>query len=378
LRERVKELTCLYGIARLVVEPGISLEEILQGIVELLPAAWLYPEIASARIILDDRSYVTPAFQNGIHKLVAEIVVSEQRRGTVEVVYGEEKPELDEGPFLKEERHLLDTVTREVALIIKRREAEEEQLRLQAQLQHADRLATIGQLAAGMAHELNEPLGNIIGFAQLAKKNTGLPAQADQDIDKILNAALAAREVIRKILIFARQKPPQKVKVHLNQMVEDGLSFLESRCARQRVELIRDLSASLPKVSADPIQLNQVLVNLVINALQAMPEGGRLTVRTLQGKNTVSLIIQDTGAGMREEVMKQIFTPFFTTKDVGQGTGLGLPVVHGIITSHGGSITVSSKVDFGTKFEIRLPISDPEETGHRPSGDEGEGSWSAG
>jgi signal transduction histidine kinase len=184
--------------------------------------------------------------------------------------------------------------------------------------------------------------------------------------------------VIRKILIFARQKPPQKVKVHLNQMVEDGLSFLESRCARQRVELIRDLSASLPKVSADPIQLNQVLVNLVINALQAMPEGGRLTVRTLQGKNTVSLIIQDTGAGMREEVMKQIFTPFFTTKDVGQGTGLGLPVVHGIITSHGGSITVSSKVDFGTKFEIRLPISDPEETGHRPSGDEGEGSWSAG
>ena len=361
LRERVKELTCLYGIARLVAEPGISLDEILQGIAELLPSAWLYPEIASARIILDDRSYVTIAFQKGIHKLVAEIVVSEQRRGTVEVVYGKEKPELDEGPFYKEERNLIDTVAKEVGIIIKRREAEEDQLRLQEQLRHADRLATIGQLAAGVAHELNEPLGNILGFAQLARKCPGLPNQAEQDIEKILSSSLNAREVIKKMLVFARQISPQKKEVHLNQVVEEGLSFFESRCAREGIEMIPSLHPDLPVISADPVQLNQVVVNLVLNALQAMPRGGRLTVKTLMSGDHIFLIIEDTGIGMSKEVLKRIFTPFFTTKDVGQGTGLGLPVVHGIITSHGGSIHVESKVGGGTRFEIQLPVEEPSE-----------------
>ena len=361
LRERVKELTCLYGIARLVGEPGIALEAILRGIVELLPRAWLYPEIAFARIILDDRTYATPAFREGKNKLATEIIVSGQRRGTVEVVYGEEKPELDEGPFYKEERNLIDTVAKEVGIIIKRKEAEEDQLRLQEQLRHADRLATIGQLAAGVAHELNEPLGNILGFAQLAKKCPGLPNQAEQDIEKILSASLNAREVIKKMLVFARQIPPQKKEVHLNQVVEEGLSFLESRCAREGIEMVRSLHPDLPEISADPVQLNQVLVNLVLNALQAMPTGGRLTVKTQMGRDHISLIVEDTGIGMSKKVMKQIFTPFFTTKDVGQGTGLGLPVVHGIITSHGGSIQVESKVGGGTRFEIQLPVEEPSE-----------------
>jgi signal transduction histidine kinase len=217
-------------------------------------------------------------------------------------------------------------------------------------------LATIGQLAAGVAHELNEPLGNILGFAQLAKKCPGLPNQAEQDIGKILSASLNAREVIKKMLVFARQIPPQKKEVHLNQVVEEGLSFLESRCAREGIEMVRSLHPDLPEISADPVQLNQVLVNLVLNALQAMPTGGRLTVKTQMGRDHISLIVEDTGIGMSKKVMKQIFTPFFTTKDVGQGTGLGLPVVHGIITSHGGSIQVESKVGGGTRFEIQLPV----------------------
>ncbi len=356
LRERVKELTCLYGIARLVAEPGISLDEILQGIVELLPAAWLYPEIASARIILDDRSYVTPAFREGIHKLVAEILVSGQRRGTVEVVYGKEKPELDEGPFYREERNLIDAVAKEVGIIIKRREAEEEKWKLEEQLRHADRLATIGQLAAGVSHELNEPLGNILGFTQLVKKCPDLPGQVEQDIEKILNASLYAREIVKKLLIFARLMPPKKALINLSKVVEESLYLLESQCMKEGIELVCDLSPDLPEVYADPSQLNQVLVNLVINALQAMPSGGRLTLRTLHGKDHVSLMVEDTGTGMDGEVLKKIFTPFFTTKDVGQGTGLGLPVVHGIVTSHGGSINVESRLNQGSRFEIQLPL----------------------
>jgi signal transduction histidine kinase len=356
LRERVKELTCLYEIARLAPEPGRSLKEILQSIVELLPSAWLYPEIAFARILLDDCSYATPSFQEGKNKLAAEITVGGQRRGSVEVGYTKERPELDEGPFYKEERNLIDTVAKEIGIIIKRREVEEEKWNLQEQLRHADRLATIGQLAAGVAHELNEPLGNILGFAQLTKKYPGLPEQVDQDIDKILKASLYARETVKKLLIFARLMPPKKTFINLNKVIEEGLTLFESRCMKEGIELVRDLSPDLPGFHADPSQLNQVLVNLVINALQAMPLGGRLTLRTLHHQDQISLIVEDTGMGMDKEVLKKIFTPFFTTKEVGQGTGLGLPVVHGIVTSHGGSIRVESKVNRGSRFEIQLPL----------------------
>jgi len=359
LRERVKELSCLYDIARLGANPGISLEHMLQSVAELLPSAWLYPEITFSRIVLDGSVYASTNFKEGRQRQVSEIIVADKPRGTVEVIYTEEKPELDEGPFLKEERNLIDTVAHELATLIKRKEVEEDQFKLQEQLRHADRLATIGQLAAGVAHELNEPLGNILGFAQLAKKSPGLPHQVGEDLEKILNASLNAREVIRKMLSFARPMRPQKQKVSLNQIIEEGLYFFESRCAKEGVQLLRSLSPELPEIFVDPVQLNQVIVNLVINALQAMPRGGRLTIHTRAEGDYVFLTIEDTGTGMGEEVLKQIFTPFFTTKEVGLGTGLGLPVVHGIITSHGGTIHVDTKIGSGTRFEIRLPIEGP-------------------
>jgi len=356
LRERIKELTCLYGIAQLSARTAISLEELLQGIVELIPPAWLYPEVASARIILDECHYTTPGFQEKRLMQTTEIVVRGQPRGVVQVTYAEEMPELDEGPFLKEERSLIDAIAREVAIIIERRQAEEEKSKLQDQLRHADRLATIGQLAAGVAHELNEPLSHTLGFAQLAQKCPELPKQAEVDIEKAVIASMHAREVVKKLMLFARPMPPKKTQVNLNQLVEEGLYFLESRCDKEGIELVRSLSPDLPEITADPAQLTQVLVNLIVNAVQAMPEGGRLMVQTLAGERHISLFVEDTGVGMSEEVIKKIFIPFFTTKDVNQGTGLGLPVVHGIITSHGGSIKVDSKVGRGTRFEVKLPL----------------------
>jgi len=239
--ERVKELTCLYGIAKAAERAEISLEEILQRIVGLLPQAWQYPENAFGRIILDGVSYSTPGFQDSRQKQSATITVNGKNRGFVEVVYAEKKPKLDEGPFLKEERSLIDAVTRQVALLIERREAEEDKSNLQNQLRHADRLATIGQLAAGVAHELNEPLGNILGFAQLAKKCQGLPNQAEEDIEQIVTASLDAREVIKKLLLTARQMPPRKTHINLNQVVKDGLYLFEPRCAKEGIEVVRSL-----------------------------------------------------------------------------------------------------------------------------------------
>ncbi len=359
LRERVKELTCLYSIARLAAQRDLSTKEVLQGIVEVLPPAWLYPEIAYARIALDGAAYATPGFREARYRQRADILLSGKHRGSVEVVYAEERPELDEGPFLREERTLLDAIAKEIANFLASRQAEQDKLNLEEQVRHADRLATIGQLAAGVAHELNEPLGSILGFAQLAIKCPGLPHQAELDIEKISNASLLARDIVKKLLIFARQMPPQKIKVNVNQLVKEVLNFFKSRCAQEGIELICSLSPNLPAVDADPSQLNQVVMNLIVNALQAMPQGGDLKIQTLYEENQVLLVVEDTGIGMSDEVLEKIFTPFFTTKEVGEGTGLGLPVVHGIITSHGGSVRVKSKAGEGTRFEIQLPTAKP-------------------
>ena len=264
------------------------------------------------------------------------------------------------GAFLKEERKLIDAVAREAALIVERAETEEEKSKLQQQLIHADRLATIGELAAGVAHELNEPLGSVLGFAQLAKKDLGQPERTERDLEKIITASLYAREVIKKLLVFARQMPPRKARVHLNQVVEEGLYFLEARCARKGIEVVQELASDLPEVTADPSQLKQVLVNLVVNSVQAMPAGGRLTVRTQAEDAAVSLTVEDTGVGISEEIREKIFLPFFTTKEVDQGTGLGLAMVHGIITSHGGSIDVESHPGQGTRFQVHLPGRGPQ------------------
>jgi two-component system, NtrC family, sensor kinase len=356
LQERIKELTCLYRIAQVMEHPQPSLDAVFQSVVDALPPAWQFPDLASARILLDNRRYETPDYRESRFKQSADLVVNGKRRGSVEVVYAGEKPELYEGPFLKEERRLIDTIARQVALFVEQRETEEEKDRLQEQLRHADRLATIGKLAAGVAHELNEPLGSILGFAQLAKKSPGLPSQAVQDLDRIVSASLHAREVIRKLMLFARQMPPRRSRLDLNRVVKEGLYLFEARCARQKIELALSLGTGLPEVYADPTQLTQVLTNLVVNAVQAMPGGGKLSVETRADAEAVILRIEDTGEGMSPEVKKQVFLPFFTTKEADRGTGLGLAVVHGIVTAHQGTIRVDSQVGRGTRFEIRLPL----------------------
>jgi signal transduction histidine kinase len=356
LRERVKELSCLYDIARISAQSDLGLDEILQGIAEILPQGWHYPEITHGRIIYDEHSYSTSDFQDEWQRQIGDILVKGEKRGVIEVAYSMEMPELDEGPFLKEERNLLDAISKQVARIIERRIAETDRLKLQDQLRHADRLATIGQLAAGVAHEFNEPLGNILGFAQLILKHEGLHDDVKSDIDKIVTASMHAREIVKKLMLFARQLPTDKSRLDLNQVIEEGLLFLETRCSNSGIELVRSLAPDLPEITANRAQMQQVLVNLIVNAIQAMPDGGRILIITKAIRNDISIVVKDTGIGMSDDVKKQLFIPFFTTKDIDEGTGLGLPVVHGIVTSHGGTIKVHSTVGKGSSFEIRIPV----------------------
>jgi len=217
-------------------------------------------------------------------------------------------------------------------------------------------LAKIGQLTAGVAHELNEPLGNILGFAQLSAKAQDLSDQVHRDLNNIIKSALHAREVIKKLMFFSRQTRPRETLVDLNRLIEDGLYLFESRCAKHGIAVAKSLCPDLPVLKADLSQLQQVFTNLIINSIQAMPEEGRLCIETAFDKDSVYLVVQDSGTGMTKETLKQIFLPFFTTKDVKQGTGLGLSVVHGIVKAHGGSIDVNSRVGQGAQFNIRFPL----------------------
>lgn len=357
LRERVKELTCLYNIAQIARQPDKTLSDILQSVVNLLPSAWQYPESTLARISLDGIYYSMDNFSSCLKIQSSDIYVDEVLRGKIEVGYTKNQPELDEGPFLKEERNLLNEIARQVALIIEHNQIHEDKIKLYNQLRHSDRLATVGILAAGVAHELNEPVGNILGFAQLAKKTAGIPVSAIKDIEKIEKASLDAREIIRKLLVFSRQVPPEKKNVNLNEIVKNGIQFLSEKCVNEGIEVVCSLFPNLPEIAADAVQLNQVLVNLMVNAVQSMEaKGGKIEIETKFDDQDVCLSVKDTGQGMTREVLDKIFTPFFTTKDVGHGTGLGLPLAHGIVTSHNGSISVESKTGEGTCFEVRIPI----------------------
>lgn len=356
LRERVKELTCLHGISRIAEARDLDEATALQRIVELLPPGWQYPEITSAAIVLDGEQAAVCGNREGVSKQVEDVTVRGVRRGRLEVLYREDRPQFDEGPFLAEERNLIRAAAREVGILLERRQAEREEAeRMREHLRHAAAMATLGKLAAGAAHELNEPLGAVLGFAQLAKKNPDLPRETQRDLDHIVKASLHAREIIRQVMLFARQTPPQLTKVSLHKVIRDALLLVRGRLSRRAIHVKRELAARSPRITADAAQLQQVVVNLVVNAVQAMPDGGTLTVGTASSPAGATLTVADTGTGMSQEMQSRIFMPFFTTKDVGQGTGLGLSVVHGIVSAHGGKIQVRSAPGQGTRFEVFLP-----------------------
>jgi len=352
--ERVKELNCMYQVAQFAVAEE-SADTALQKIVSIIPHGWQYPEITCARITIKNKEYLSDNFIESPWCQREVIKIDDRTLGTIEVFYKKEMAPAAEGPFLTEERNLITGVANIISFFIKRQQDDKRRKIMQQQLFHADRLATIGQLAAGVAHELNEPLGNILGFAQLSLKIPGATKQVSEDLKKIEESAMYSREIIKKLMEFSRQSPPKIETAEFSEVIDKSVFFLESRCLKEGVNLhkyyIKDIV-----ITADPNQIKQVVTNLVLNAIQSMPRGGELTIGTRHEGDSAILYIEDTGHGIPEEKIGKIFMPFYTTKDVGQGTGLGLSVVYGIVKSHKGDIKVSSETGKGTKFEVSFPL----------------------
>ena len=236
---------------------------------------------------------------------------------------------------------------------------EREHALIQAQraLVHSAKMAAFGQLGAGIAHEVNNPLTGILGHTQLAIRRLGPDNPAMASLDLIARETRRCIDIIKNLMRFARQETLQFQPVDANEAVGAALSIVDHQLSLHGIRIVRDLGESLPQVSGDINQLQQVLVNLAINAQQAMAgQRGELLVRTRAVGGQVLIELQDSGPGISPELQKKIFEPFFTTKAAGQGTGLGLSVSYGIIESHGGRIEVRSSLGSGATFVISLPV----------------------
>ncbi len=235
----------------------------------------------------------------------------------------------------------------------------------QEQLIQAEKLTSLGQMAASIAHEVNNPLAGVLVYTQLlAKKlNSGTFTKegALESLAKMETELIRSSRLIRNLLDFARQSPPALREVNANEVLGRALELAAHSAQLQNIQVSKELASSLPNIMADFDQLQQVSLNLIMNALQAMPKGGRLTLRTSADDNQLKIEVQDTGQGISKENMHKLFTPFFTTKEKGKGVGLGLAVAYGIIQRHKGRIEVQSKEGEGTTFTIYLPRHHEEE-----------------
>lgn len=227
---------------------------------------------------------------------------------------------------------------------------------IEERLNHSERLASIGRFAAALVHEINNPVGNIIGLAKLMKRDIndeGLRA----DLETIISNADRCGKIIKDLLIYSRQSPPKKERVSLEDLIKEVVNSSLKMLDSKRIEIVYDLEGALPHINADPLQISQVLHNIIQNSIQSIESEGMITVSAMRsGNEWVEVSVKDTGCGIDEEIKEKIFYPFFTTKKVGEGTGLGLAISYCIIQNHGGEISVESKKGEGSKFVIRLPL----------------------
>ena len=226
---------------------------------------------------------------------------------------------------------------------------------LEDQLRKTERLAELGTLASGMAHEIGTPMNVILGRAELLMRKAG-DESTKQGLETIVTQVERITKIMNQLLSFARKRPSEQRSVDLVELVGAVLDMLREKINSHDIHIIKDYRPNLPAVMADRDHITQVLLNLLLNACQAMPDGGTLTLRLCAQGDTLELCIQDTGTGISEDQITKIFDPFYTTKAVGEGTGLGLTVVHGIIQEHNGTISVRSIPDQGTTFTISLPV----------------------
>lgn len=516
LGERVKELNCLYGISRILEESNIAEEETIDRMLALIPPSWQYPEVTCARIVLDGKVLETDNFEETLWKQSSAIFVGQRLAGALEVCHLEEMPQAQEGPFVKEERSLIDGITERLGMVLQRQEIEaeanalrqqmefilgatktglhivdaqgrmryadpkwqesygdpsgrtccdyldgrsqpcgmcgladaletkkitvaekvlpkegnrsvqvtsipfqneqgewlvaqvnvdiSERKRMEAELAQAQKLESIGQLAAGIAHEINTPsqyigdntrflqeafddldglLGHFDRLLQAAKDgrlSDELTAEVEaaveeagleyltEEIPKAIRQSQEGVErvatIVRAMKEFSHPGGEQKQAIDLNRAIENTVTVSRNEW-KYVADLTTDFEPTLPPVACHPSEINQVILNIIVNAAQAIGEvvgespqrKGAITIRSRRDGDFAEISITDTGKGIPEEIRAKVFDHFFTTKDVGKGTGQGLTIAYAVVVEkHGGTIHFETESGKGTTFIVRLPI----------------------
>lgn len=489
LRERVKELKCLYTLGALIDQKNLSVEEILQEAVQIIPSAYQYPDTTSAQIILNDQTYNTDNFEKTDWLQAQDIFVKKNKVGSVEVAYLAEMPEEYEGPFLMEERKLLDAFAERVGNFFEQKKAEvalrkskeewektfeaigdiatildsslrilrvnqkaceefnakpdeligkfcheifhgetehcqgcpvvqsvkdlrihsaeishekmgktflvsaspvvdsdgeissvvhfakdiTEQKKLEKRLGQAQKMEAIGTLAGGIAHDFNNILAPILGYADMALGDISPDSTTASDIKEVLKAGKRAKDLVKQILAFSRQDEHELQPLRVQLVAKEALKLLRASIPTT-IEVKQNIDPECGAVLADPTQIHQIFMNLCTNAYHAMRETGGVlgvalapvelgpddltTKMDLLAGIYVQLAVSDSGCGMDKIVLERIFDPYYTTKAKGEGTGLGLSVVHGIVKKLHGDITVYSEPGLGTTFHVYFPVTE--------------------
>jgi len=234
----------------------------------------------------------------------------------------------------------------------------EELVTMQARVAQSERLASLGLLAAGVAHEINNPLGGILALTALTLEDLKAGDPNRENLEEVLHQSQRCRDIVRGLLEFSRQSRISTELVDLNKVIQDTLSLVSKQPAFFNVRVVKEWDPELPMVMADKSELQQVFMNILMNAAQAMDERGTVTIVTSRasGQDAIEVLVSDSGHGIPQEDLSRIFDPFFTTKTGERGTGLGLSIAYGIITSHKGTISVDSKPGSGTTFTVRIPL----------------------
>ena len=368
LGERVKELRLLHAAARVLQGSPPLDRSVLEQIVRMMPDAWRHPPMCEARIVYGDLEVSTSGWRESRWHLSAPFSTSDGR-GVVEVVYIADVPHGGDGPFLVEERTLLESVADMLATYLEHDIAKRRRAQLETQLRQSQQMEALGTLAGGIAHDFNNLLAAIGANADLALTEPSASPPVKEHLVELHRAHGRAADLVKRILLFSRRQDADRKPIEIAPVVNEAIQLLRASLPAM-IDIRVTAGPELPAVLADASQMHQVVMNLGTNAAHAMAErGGVLQIeldsvtigRTLatpaaglQPGRYVHMAVRDTGTGMTPEVRSRVFEPFFTTKGTA-GTGLGLSVVHGIVADHGGAITVDSESGKGSTFHVYLP-----------------------
>ncbi len=358
--ERVKELQCLYSIAE-CIRLRETVKEIFMDILALIPPGWHYPDITRGKIRFEGKDYVTEPFEETEWRQTSDILIKGKRSGSVEVYYLEERPELDEGPFLSEERNLIDGIAQTLSEAIERNQAEEEAVR-------AAHLASIGELAAGVAHEINNPINGIINYASIIEKQSKQNDELKDIAHRIIKEGDRIANIVKSLLVFASNGSGDKKNVTVKSIIYESLNLTEKQLRNDGITLKVKMEEDLPPVYVNPLEIEQVFMNIINNARYALnqkyssiDENKNLQIESnkvmINNRPYAEISIIDKGIGIPAHISDKIMNPFYSTKRQAIGTGLGLSISKGIIKNHGGELLIDSLEGNFTRVKIQLPLS---------------------